>query len=124
MMMQVNHVTAAMGVRTVFTDHSLFEFKDAASIHLNKVLKWALSEIDAAIAVSHTNKENLALRSRIDPSKIYVVPNAVDTSKFTPNPDAKDKNGKINIVVICRMNFRKGVDLLVDIIPEIIRKYP
>ena len=94
------------------------------SIHLNKVLKWALSEVDAAIAVSHTNKENLALRARIDPSRIYVIPNAVDTTKFTPDPSLKENNGKINIVVVCRMNFRKGVDLLVDIIPEVIRKYP
>jgi phosphatidylinositol glycan class A protein len=31
---------------------------------------------------------------------------------------------KINIVVVSRMMFRKGVDLLIDIIPEIIRKYP
>lgn len=113
-----------MGVRTVFTDHSLFEFADLPSIHLNKVLKWALSEVDAAIAVSHTNKENLALRARIDPSKIYVIPNAVDTTKFTPDLSLKENNGKINIVVVCRMNFRKGVDLLVDIIPEVIRKYP
>lgn len=123
-MIHVNHITSAMGVRTVFTDHSLFEFKDMNSIHLNKVLKWALSEVDAAIAVSHTNKENLALRARIDPSKIYVIPNAVDTTKFRPDPKLKLNNGKINIVVVCRMNFRKGVDLLVDIIPEVIRKYP
>ena len=31
---------------------------------------------------------------------------------------------KINIVVVSRMMYRKGVDLLIDIIPEIIRKYP
>lgn len=89
MMMHMNHVSAALGVRTVFTDHSLFEFSDAASIHLNKALKWFLCEIDAAIAVSHTNKENLALRARLDPTKIYVIPNAVDTTKFTPDPSKR-----------------------------------
>lgn len=73
-------------MRNVFTDHSLFEFADFASIHLNKILKWALQEVDAAIAVSHTNKENLALRAKIDPRRIYVIPNAVDTSKFAPDP--------------------------------------
>ena len=123
MMIQFNHITACLGIRTVFTDHSLFEFADAGSIHLNKALKWALCEIDAAITVSHTNKENLALRARIDPSKIYVIPNAVDTTKFTPDPSQRKDDGNIYIVVVCRMNFRKGVDLLVDIIPEIIKKY-
>lgn len=82
MMIHMNHVAATLGVKNVFTDHSLFEFSDAGSIHLNKILKWALCEVDAAIAVSHTNKENLALRARIDPSRIYVIPNAVDTNKF------------------------------------------
>lgn len=43
-----------MGVRTVFTDHSLFGFDDAASILTNKLLEAALRNVDAAICVSHT----------------------------------------------------------------------
>jgi len=58
----------AMGYRIVFTDHSLFGFADSASIHINKTLKFVLSGIDAAICVSHTNKENLVLRAAIHPN--------------------------------------------------------
>lgn len=43
-----------MGLRTVFTDHSLFGFADAASILTNKILKFALSDVDHVICVSHT----------------------------------------------------------------------
>jgi hypothetical protein len=43
-----------MGIRTVFTDHSLFGFDDAASILTNKLLEGMLSHVDAAICVSHT----------------------------------------------------------------------
>ena len=43
-----------MGLRTVFTDHSLFGFADAASILTNKLLKFALSDVDHVIGVSHT----------------------------------------------------------------------
>ena len=43
-----------MGVRTVFTDHSLFGFDDAASILTNKLLEGALRNVDAVICVSHT----------------------------------------------------------------------
>jgi phosphatidylinositol glycan class A protein len=43
-----------MGVRTVFTDHSLFGFEDAASILTNKLLAAALKNVDAVICVSHT----------------------------------------------------------------------
>lgn len=113
-----------LGVRTVFTDHSLFGFSDAACIHINKVLKFILTDVDAAICVSHTNKENLTLRAAMDPSMIYVIPNSVDTSKFTPNPGLRFPLNKINIVIVSRLHYRKGIDLLVDIIPEIIRKYP
>jgi phosphatidylinositol glycan class A protein len=42
------------GVRTVFTDHSLFGFEDAASILTNKLLAAALKNVDAVICVSHT----------------------------------------------------------------------
>lgn len=111
-------------MRVVFTDHSLFGFADSGSIHINKTLKFVLTDIDAAICVSHTNKENLALRAAISPETIYVIPNAVDTTRFTPNPGLRYPLNKVNIVVLSRLHFRKGIDLLVDIIPEIIRKYP
>jgi phosphatidylinositol N-acetylglucosaminyltransferase subunit A len=124
LMQHVMHIAAAMGLRTVFTDHSLFGFADASSIHLNKGLKWSLQEVDAAITVSHINKENVALRTKIAASEIFVIPNAVDTTHFTPDPSLVEPKGTVNIVVVCRMTYRKGVDLLVDIIPEIIRRHP
>jgi phosphatidylinositol glycan class A protein len=88
------------------------------------VLKWALSDVDACICVSHINKDNLSLRAAIDPNIIYVIPNAVDTTRFQPDTSLRKPLNRINIVVVSRMMYRKGVDLLIDIIPEIIRKYP
>ena len=43
-----------VGVRTVFTDHSLFGFEDAASILTNKLLEATLANVDGVICVSHT----------------------------------------------------------------------
>lgn len=43
-----------MNIRTVFTDHSLFGFADAASILTNKLLEVALKNVDAVICVSYT----------------------------------------------------------------------
>lgn len=43
-----------MGLISCYTDHSLFSFSSPASFHLNKLMKFSMSEIDAAIAVSHT----------------------------------------------------------------------
>jgi phosphatidylinositol N-acetylglucosaminyltransferase subunit A len=113
-----------MGITTVYTDHSLFGFGDAACIHINKVLKCMLSDVPHAICVSNTNKENLILRAAIMPEDVSVIPNAVDTSRFIPDPSARPPSPRINIVVISRMTYRKGVDLLIDIIPAICNQYP
>jgi phosphatidylinositol glycan class A protein len=48
-----------------------------------------------------------------------VIPNAVDTHRFTPDPSARRPLNTINIVVISRLTYRKGVDLLIDVIPPI-----
>lgn len=113
-----------MGLTTVYTDHSLFGFGDAACIHINKVLKCMLSDVPQAICVSNTNKENLILRAAIRPEDVYVIPNAVDASRFTPDPTKRPMPPQITIVVISRMTYRKGVDLLVDIIPAVCSQYP
>lgn len=113
-----------MGLKTCFTDHSLFGFADYNDMILNRATKQLLEGIHAAITVSHCGKDNLALRANIPPEKIYVIPNSVDTKRFTPNPSMRSPINTVNIVSICRLTYRKGVDLLVMIIPEIIRLHP
>ena len=55
-------IAKSLGLKTVFTDHSLFNFSDPENIILNKLSKTMHSELDAAICVSHINKENFTLR--------------------------------------------------------------
>jgi phosphatidylinositol N-acetylglucosaminyltransferase subunit A len=112
-----------MGYKVVFTDHSLYGFADIGSIHMNKVLQFTLADVNQAICVSHTSKENTVLRSGLPPNKVFVIPNAVDTAMFKPNPNCRSCN-EIVIVVISRLVYRKGADLLVEIIPEVCRLYP
>lgn len=73
-----------MGVRTVFTDHSLFGFDDAASILTNKLLEAALRNVDRVICVSYTGRENTVLRARLVPETTYVIPNAIVADQFRP----------------------------------------
>ncbi|KAI8069995.1 phosphatidylinositol N-acetylglucosaminyltransferase GPI3 subunit [Gongronella butleri] len=107
-----------MGLKACFTDHSLFGFADASSILTNKLLKFTLSDVDHVICVSHTSKENTVLRAALSPRNVSVIPNAVVASQFLPDPSAADPNW-ITIVVISRLVYRKGVDLLVAVIPRI-----
>ncbi|KAG2181139.1 hypothetical protein INT43_008721 [Umbelopsis isabellina] len=112
-----------MGLKACFTDHSLFGFADASSILTNKLLKFTLSDIDHVICVSHTSKENTVLRAALSPRHVSVIPNAVVASQFLPDPTAADPN-YITVVVISRLVYRKGMDLLVAIIPRICAMHP
>ncbi|XP_059455530.1 phosphatidylinositol N-acetylglucosaminyltransferase subunit A [Corylus avellana] len=112
-----------MGYKVVFTDHSLYGFADVGSIHMNKVLQFTLADVSQAICVSHTSKENTVLRSGLPPEKVFVIPNAVDTAMFKPATERPSGN-EIVIVVISRLVYRKGADLLVEVIPEVCRIYP
>ncbi len=123
-------------IASVYTDHSLFGFDDLASVILNKVIKASLSTVNAIICVSHTCRENLIMRASIDPSIVHAIPNAIDANKFTPagylasddvmkkKSDFDNQDERIKIVVVSRLVYRKGVDLLVGIIPRICATFP
>lgn len=58
----------------------------------------------------------LAPRSGANPGRVSVVPNAVDSARFFPKPSLRP-NDRIRIVVMCRLAYRKGVDLLLRVVP-------
>ncbi|KAF8191135.1 glycosyltransferase family 4 protein [Pholiota molesta] len=123
-----------MGIRTVFTDHSLFGFDDAASILTNKLMVGTLKNVDAVICVSHTGRENTVLRGQLferrddDPNElelrksVYVIPNALVAEQF--KPCAQPATDTITIVVLSRLVYRKGIDLLVATVPKICALFP
>ncbi|KAI8806458.1 hypothetical protein BJ742DRAFT_816905 [Cladochytrium replicatum] len=112
-----------MQLRAVFTDHSLFGFEDVNSILTNKLLKFTLSDIDHVICVSHTSKENTVLRAALDPAIVSVIPNAVVASDFLPDPSARNPD-KITIVYAGRLAYRRGADLMLQLIPYICERHP
>lgn len=112
-----------MGLNTVFTDHSLFGFADVSSVLTNKLLTISLCDTNHIVCVSYTSKENTVLRAALNPEIVSVIPNAVDSTDFTPDPSQRQEE-KITIVVISRLVYRKGIDLLGGIIPELCLKYP
>ncbi|PAV19085.1 glycosyltransferase family 4 [Pyrrhoderma noxium] len=112
-----------MGLRTVFTDHSLFGFEDAASILTNKLLEATMANVDGVICVSHTGRENTVLRSCVHPSITHVIPNALIVDQFKPAAQPLSTE-KINIVVVSRLAYRKGIDLLVATAPRICALFP
>ncbi|XP_071003282.1 phosphatidylinositol N-acetylglucosaminyltransferase subunit A [Oncorhynchus clarkii lewisi] len=112
-----------MGLNTVFTDHSLFGFADVSSVLTNKLLTVSLCDTNHIVCVSYTSKENTVLRAALDPEIVSVIPNAVDPTDFTPDPSQRCDD-RITIVVVSRLVYRKGIDLLGGIIPELCLKHP
>lgn len=115
-----------MGLPTVFTDHSLFGFANSPAINLNKLMKFSLSDANHVICVSHCSKENLCLRAMLDPEMVSVIPNAVDTTKLLPlGPHEPPLNSaRFTIVVLSRLVYRKGIDLILEVIPLICARHP
>ncbi|WIA35689.1 hypothetical protein OEZ86_004095 [Tetradesmus obliquus] len=115
-----------MGYKVVFTDHSLFGFADAASIATNKLIKAVLADVQHAICVSHTSKENTVLRASLHPAAVSVIPNAVDASEFEPHPNQPryTLGSPVTIIALSRLVYRKGIDILALVIPEICHRHP
>ncbi|XP_018101518.1 phosphatidylinositol N-acetylglucosaminyltransferase subunit A isoform X2 [Xenopus laevis] len=112
-----------MGLHTVFTDHSLFGFADVSSVLTNKLLTVSLCDTSHIICVSYTSKENTVLRAALNPEIVSVIPNAIDPTDFNPDPKKRDRS-RITVVVVSRLVYRKGIDLLGGIIPEMCQRYP
>ena len=76
-----------------------------AGINLNKITKWTMRDLDAAICVSQACKDNFCLRAKFNPNACFTIPNAVDSMRFTPDESIRknEPEGVINIVYIARL---------------------
>ncbi|KAK3862556.1 hypothetical protein Pcinc_031592 [Petrolisthes cinctipes] len=117
------NLARAMGLKSVFTDHSLFGFADMSAIVTNNFLALSLADVNHCICVSYVGKENTVLRANVEQEKVSVIPNALDSLVFRPDPAKRPRN-KINIIVMSRLQYRKGVDLQPDIMRHICQRYP
>ncbi|WFD49824.1 phosphatidylinositol N-acetylglucosaminyltransferase [Malassezia furfur] len=111
----------ALGLRTVFTDHSLFGFADVGSVLTNKLLRFALTDADHVVCVSHTARENTVLRAALPPHDVSTIPNAIDAQAFRPTHTAPTDH--VCIVVLSRLMYRKGIDLLLTAIPALCARH-
>lgn len=88
--------------------------------------------------LTHSSKENTVLRASLDPLMVSVIPNALVAENFRPLNYPSSENGfqaaplpqylgpneTITIVVISRLFYNKGTDLLVAAIPRILAAHP
>ncbi|MFH1622840.1 MAG: glycosyltransferase family 4 protein, partial [Candidatus Omnitrophota bacterium] len=80
-------------------------------------------------AVSNYTKRML-MEFGLDESKIDVVYNGVDKNRFRPDLDtakivARHKlKGKMVILTVSRLKFYKGHDIIINLMPELLKQFP
>lgn len=70
-------------------------------------------------------QENTVLRACFPPHRVSVIPNAVDASEFEPaaQPVKVKEGDPITIIGLSRLVYRKGIDILALVIPEICMRH-
>ena len=81
-----------------------------------------MRRLDARIAVSETARDFVA---QYFPGEYLVIPNGVDTERFHPSvepfPEWRDPD-RVNVLFVGRLDPRKGVQVLLDAMPEVIAR--
>ena len=70
------------------------------------------------ICVSYCSAANTILRSNIKPKLVYAIPNGISAC-FNPKNFPAPPKKPIKIITCCRLEYRRGIDLLIKIIPQI-----
>ena len=71
---------------------------------------------------SSINDTALLFRSGVPKSDIFVIPNAVDATMFKPDFSRVRPPSKVVVVLGSRLVYRKGIDLVVEVIPRICQR--
>jgi phosphatidylinositol alpha-mannosyltransferase len=86
------------------------------------LLSRVVNRLDARIAVSETAR---ATALQYYPGDYEVIPNGVDIERFHPSVRPFDEwrePNRINVLFVGRLDPRKGVQVLLDAMPEVVRR--
>lgn len=112
------------GKRTVVTLHGLGTLDSSVGRSvLWRLYRWiSLKLADCVIATSEEMK-GVALRFT-SAEKIVVIPNGVDSHKFTPAAKPETTDGEVIILTMRRLAPKNGVQYLVEAAPEVVAAVP
>lgn len=111
------------------TVHGLDILLPQEDLFLRKIMILTLRNARNIIAVSNYTRKKL-IEARIPPRKIKVIPNGVDTSRFNLDVDSSNVIKKYHlrnrnvVLTVSRLIERKGHDLVIKSISEILCQMP
>lgn len=106
-----------LNIKTVLTDHSVFEFGKFERIIVDGLVSYICKAVDRGICVSETAKINTIARTCIPSDKMCVLPNGIVPKYFYPK--RKSSKDTITVLFCARLVFRKGITLLASALPLI-----
>lgn len=75
-----------------------------------------------AIIVINEYTQKMLIKNGLNPDKIQIIPPGIDLKRFARTPfEAKNKE-KIELLTVCYLIKRKGVDLIIRALTEVIKK--
>jgi glycogen(starch) synthase len=86
--------------------------------------KFCIHHAHALTAPSHDMAEIIAKGCGISPERITVVPNALDVDEFCPASCKRNSDGNVVILHVGRVERGKGVQVLAETIPQVLRAVP
>jgi phosphatidylinositol alpha-mannosyltransferase len=105
------------GKTNIFTFHPTFESSNLFKIFKN-YLKHYFDKIDGKIAVSRTARDSI---KKYFSGKYRIIPNGIDRNRFKFSEDTENP---YEILFVGRIEPRKGLQFLIDALPEIKREFP
>ncbi len=124
-MLHLSGVSGAINVGTfhAYARHGLTSTCEWAYVSAKPFLGRYARRLHGRIAVSQPALEFV---SRFFPGEYRVIPNGVDTVRFSPNvpPLPQFMDGKLNVLYLGRLEARKGAKYLLRAIPLIREHYP
>lgn len=102
---------------TVVNPHGMEEFGSGSYLRLaNRLFTRSLLKkshlADFIIATDNILVRNVAVNLKVQPEKIYVVPNTIDIQQLESKVKKSDRMKSISIVSVGRIEHNKGYDLL------------
>ncbi|MCF7859081.1 MAG: glycosyltransferase [Candidatus Cloacimonetes bacterium] len=108
-------------VPVVITEHFGRLNDDLENRSMQSLIKKTFEKIDKLIVVSE-RLQNELLKKGYDDSKITVIPNGVDMTKFIPNKKPRQVLNQINLISIGNLIENKGYRFLIKAIKLLVEK--
>lgn len=116
---QVLGTRAAKNVRAhaVRTEHSTRVYDDPSCWPF---ARWSLQRADRVVCISeHVHRVARTRAPFLDPSRVAVVHNGVDTTHFDGLPAAPETRADVRFVALGRLDPRKGLDLAFEALAKV-----